>query len=250
MKVTYHKVYSGNLHRDMEYKIYGHQGKPLLVFPTSCGRFYQYEESGMISTLESYIEQGKIQVWTCDSIDEETFYAKNSTTDEKMKLHDQYDAYVKDELISSILRQSKENNCGGTQKILATGCSLGAYHSTNMFFRHPQYFDSLIALSGLYSTNRFFGEEVPSSAYFHSPLHYLRNLEDAFYLNQYRNSKIIICTGQGAHEDLMRSETQKLKEVLQEKHIPASVEFWGYDVNHDWYWWRKQILYYMDRCLS
>ncbi|WP_218033150.1 hypothetical protein [Paenibacillus chondroitinus] len=48
----------------------------------------------------------------------------------------------------------------------------------------------------------------------------------------------------------MRSETQKLLEVLQEKHVPASVEFWGHDVNHDWYWWKKQILYYMNRCLS
>ncbi|MDU0202052.1 esterase family protein [Paenibacillus sp. MAH-36] len=250
MKVTYHKAYSDSLQRDMEYKTYGHQGKPVLVFPTSCGRFYQYEDSGMIGTLESYIEQGQIQVWTCDSIDEETFYAKHSSTDEKMKRYDQYDAYVKNELIPSILHQSKESNGGQTLKILATGCSLGAYHSANMFFRHPQYFDSLIALSGLYSTNRFFGEEVPPSAYYHSPLHYLKNLEDDSYLNQYRNSQIIICTGQGAYEDLMRSETQKLLEVLQEKHVPASVEFWGYDVNHDWYWWRKQILYYMNWCLS
>ncbi|MDF2648875.1 MAG: hypothetical protein K0Q73_4680 [Paenibacillus sp.] len=249
MKVTYQKKYSNSLHRDMEYKTYGHQGKPLLVFPTSCGRFFQYEENGMIDALESYITQGQIQVWTCDGIDEETFYANNLTIDEKINGHDKYDKYVKEELIPIILQQSKENNGGGDHKILVTGCSMGAYHSANFFFRHPQYFDSLIALSGLYSTNRFFGDYMSLAVYYHSPLYYLKNLNEDYYLNQYRNSKIIICTGQGAYEDLMRSETQKLKEVLQEKNVPAWVEFWGYDVNHDWYWWRKQIRYYVNHCL-
>jgi esterase/lipase superfamily enzyme len=172
------------------------------------------------------------------------------TPDEKMKRHDQYDAYVKDELVPVILQQSKEYNGGRDQHILVTGCSLGAYHSANMFFRHPQHFDSLIALSGLYSLNRFFGDVLSPSAYYHSPLHYLKNLEDDYYLDRYRKSKIMICTGQGAYEDLMRSETQKLKEVLQEKNVPAIVDFWGYDVSHEWYWWRKQIHYFMDRCLS
>lgn len=249
MKVTYQKKYSNSLQRDMEYKTYGHQGKPLLVFPTSCGRFFQYEDNGMIDALERFITQGQIQVWTCDGIDEETFYANNLSIDEKINRHEKYDKYVKEELIPAILQQSKENNGGVDQKILVTGCSMGAYHSANFFFRHPQYFDSLIALSGLYSTNRFFGDYMNLIVYYHSPLHYLKNLNEDYYLNQYRNSKIIICTGQGAYEDLMRSETQKLKEVLQEKNVPARVEFWGYDVNHDWYWWRKQIRYYVNHCL-
>lgn len=249
MKVTYQKKYSNSLNRFMEYKTYGHQGKPLLVFPTSCGRFYQYEENGMIDALESLIAQGQIQVWTCDGIDEETFYSDDWRIDEKINRHDQYDKYVKEELIPTILQQSKENNGGTAQKILVTGCSMGAYHSANFFFRHPQYFDSLIALSGLYSTNRFFGDYMNLAVYYHSPLHYLKNLEGDYYLNQYRKSKIIICTGQGAYEDLMRSETQKLKEVLQDKNVPASIEFWGYEVNHDWYWWKKQIRYYINYCL-
>ncbi|WP_281889857.1 esterase family protein [Paenibacillus sp. YYML68] len=250
MNVTYHNVYSSSLNRNMEYKVYGHQGKPVLVFPTSCGRFYQYEDCGMIGELAPYIEQGRLQVWTCDSIDEETFYADGRSADERMKRHDQYDAYISRELIPSILEQSKANNDGHAQKLLATGCSLGAYHSANVFFRHPQYFDSLIALSGLYSMNRFFGEHIPASSYFHSPLHYLSNLEDEAYLTPYRNSRIFVCTGQGAYEDLMRTETQKLKEVLHSKHVPATVDFWGHDVSHDWHWWRKQIRHYMDQLMG
>lgn len=59
MRISYHKEYSHHLHRDMEYKVYGHAGKPMLVFPTSLGRFYQYEDSGMIQTLSEFIDAGK-----------------------------------------------------------------------------------------------------------------------------------------------------------------------------------------------
>ena len=250
MKITYQKKYSSNLNREMEYKSYGHQGKPLLVFPTSCGRFFQYEDNGMIEALESYITAGQIQVWTCDGIDEETFYSEDWQIDEKINKHNQYDQYIIEELIPDIRKQSKENNIAADfQKIIVTGCSMGGFHSANFFFRHPQYFDGLIALSGLYATHHFFGDYMTEAVYFHSPLHYLNNLEDDYYLDKYRTSKIFICTGQGDYEDLMRVETQLLKEVLQAKNVPATIDFWGYEVSHDWVWWRKQIKYYITQCL-
>lgn len=245
MKISYHKEYSHFLNRDMEYKIYGDKGKPVLVFPTSCGRFYQYEDSGMIEALSSYINEGKIQVWTCDSIDEETFFSDNWNIDEKINRHEQYDKYIAKELIPSILHKSKENNFGTDQKILVTGCSMGAFHSANFFFRHPDYFSDLIALSGVYSTNYFFGDYRTTPVYLNSPLHYLKNLNDDYYLNKYRGSNIIVCCGQGEYEDEMIYETHLLKELLLEKNIPAWIEFWGHDVNHDWNWWKKQIQYYL-----
>ena len=43
MNREYHKWYSNALRRDMELLIFGHSGIPLLVFPTSMGRFFDYE---------------------------------------------------------------------------------------------------------------------------------------------------------------------------------------------------------------
>ena len=40
MRVEYHKEYSGNLGREMEFKVYGHGGKPVLAVPCQNGRFY------------------------------------------------------------------------------------------------------------------------------------------------------------------------------------------------------------------
>lgn len=250
MKISYHKRYSSRLQRDMEYKTYGHQGKPVLVFPTSCARFYQYEDNGMIHALAPYIEDGRLQIWTCDSVDEETFYAEHADVERRIARHNQYDAYLAEELVPIIREVGKLSNGGVEQKLMVTGCSMGAFHSANFFFRHPQFFDTLIALSGLYSTNRFFGNDRSKGIYFHSPIDYVRNLEDETYLQQYRNSRIIVCTGQGAHEDLMREETGRLEEVLRRKGIPAWIDYWGFDVNHDWDWWRKQIRYFMANCLG
>src|SRR3989339_1635396 len=103
MIIKHHKEFSKNLNRDMEYKIYGNSGKPILVFPTSCGRFYQYEDFGMIETISNFINEGKIQVWTCDGIDEETFFSKSDNIEKRILRHEQYDKYIVEELIPSII---------------------------------------------------------------------------------------------------------------------------------------------------
>ncbi|NQX46386.1 esterase family protein [Paenibacillus tritici] len=249
MRISYHKEYSHNLGRDMEYKIYGHAGKPMLVFPTSLGRFYQYEDSGMIDTLSSFIEAGKLQIWACDSIDEETFFSTHWNNEDRIQRHEQYDKYIAHELIPGILHESRQNNGGTDQRILISGCSMGAYYSASFFFRYPHYFDTLIALSGVYSTYYFFGDYMSEKVYFNSPLHYLPGLTDESYLNQYRSSNIIVCVGQGAYEEEMLHETRLLQDVLARQGIPARIDYWGHDASHDWPWWNKQIHYYVEGCL-
>ena len=56
MKTEYYKDYSQNLGRDMEFKVYGHSGRPFLVFPSQDGRFFDYENNGMIDAAKDYIE--------------------------------------------------------------------------------------------------------------------------------------------------------------------------------------------------
>jgi esterase/lipase superfamily enzyme len=47
----------------------------------------------------------------------------------------------------------------------------------------------------------------------------------------------------------MLEETRQLEALLRAKAIPAWVDYWGQDVNHDWPWWRKQIVYFLDNIL-
>ncbi len=42
---------SGRPHRDMELLVFGHAGAKVLVFPTRDGRFFEYEQLGIVASL-------------------------------------------------------------------------------------------------------------------------------------------------------------------------------------------------------
>ena len=57
MRRDYVKWYSPSLHRDMELLAFGERGFPVVVFPTSGGRFFEYEDRGMVNSLAPKIER-------------------------------------------------------------------------------------------------------------------------------------------------------------------------------------------------
>ncbi len=77
MNREYYKHYSHELGRDMESLVFGHAGQPILVFPTSMGRFFEYEDAGMIRALAGKIDAGQLQVFCPDSVDGESWYNKS-----------------------------------------------------------------------------------------------------------------------------------------------------------------------------
>ncbi len=101
----------------------------------------------------------------------------------------------------------------------------GAYHAANLFFKHPDEFDSVVAISGMFDLQRLVGNYMDDTVYFNSPLHFLQNLEDDKLLQQIRAGKIIIAVGQGAWEEEMVDDTKKLQQLLDDKDIPAGLIF-------------------------
>ncbi|MFB0919114.1 MAG: esterase, partial [Clostridiaceae bacterium] len=91
MNITYSKIYSESLGREIEYKIYGHGGKPIIVFPSSGGRFYEYEDFGMVGSISDFIEEGKIILITPDSIDSETWLNYGGYPADRARRHNAYD---------------------------------------------------------------------------------------------------------------------------------------------------------------
>ena len=146
MQISYHKTESRQLGRTMEYKRYGHAGRPMLVFPTSKGRFFQYEDSGAIGALSAFIEDGRIQVWTVDGIDVETFFARDLDPQNRMARYDAYLRYVREEVLPELNAEAKASNGGRELKPLLSGCSMGAYHAANFLFHYPELASGVIAL--------------------------------------------------------------------------------------------------------
>ena len=245
MDVTYMKEYSHHLGRDMEYKVYGHSGKPCIVFPAQNGRFFDYENFGMVDVLRPFIEEGRLMLFCVDSIDIESWSASG---DEgyRIGMHEKWVDYICDELLRRIY---DFDPFGG--KPFLTGCSMGASHALNFYLRKPHLFSGCIALSGIYHATYFFPNYQDLRIYYNSPTDYLSRMsDDDPHVDEYRNGDIIICIGQGAWEDEGIIDTRIIDEQLKRLNVPAWVDYWGYDVNHDWPWWRKQIVYFMPYMLG
>lgn len=246
MQVEEHRWASPSLGREMALKVYGHWGLPILVFPCSRGRYFDYEGMGMIAAISGVINAGRIKLFCVDSVDEESWYNFAVSPAERNARHEAYDRYITDEVIPFVREHCRMPDV----RVMANGCSMGAYHAVNFFLKHPDLFQGTIALSGLYRLDRDeFGlsaQQIPD-VYFNSPLNYLPGLDDPRTLGRYRDSTIVVCAGQGAWEDEAVADTRRLDDIFREKSIPAWVDFWGPDVNHDWPWWYRQMNYFLGK---
>ena len=251
MEVRYYKGYSYNLNREMEFKVYGHRGKPVLFIPCQAGRFYDFENFHMDDLFRPYIDAGEIMVFSIDTIDNETWADHGGDPRQRIEQHERWFNYIVDEMVPQIRHLAGERNwC--QMPIMPFGCSMGAMHAANLFFRRPDLFDSVLALSGVYDSFDSFGDYMDDLVYRNSPCDYMRNFPtDHPYMELFNKAdKFIMCCGQGAWEGDLLASTLELQGILESKGIHPIVDIWGYDVAHDWVWWEKQWTYFLQMTLG
>ena len=136
MEVRYMKWYTERLYREMEIKIYGHAGKPVLFIPCQGGRFFDFENYKMLDHWARWIEEGKCTVYSVDTIDNETYANKGGDCRRRIELHEDWYNYIIEEVVPTIRHLSGERN-GYDQMITAFGCSMGAMHG-ELFLPPPR----------------------------------------------------------------------------------------------------------------
>ena len=242
MEMRYYKEYSPALQRDMECKAYGHAGRPVLFIPCQNGRFFDFENYRMTDTWAPWIESGQVTVFAIDTLDVETWSAGGDAY-HRVRRHEQWMRYIVDEMVPFI------ESVAGRRDIIAFGCSLGATHAVNLYFRFPDQFTGLLALSGIYSADFGFGGYMDEVVYRNSPVHYLHDMPLGHpYIKKYNHNQGIICVGQGDWE--VPETTRMLDTVFRSKGIDVWVDYWGHDVAHDWPWWYKQVEYFVPKLLE
>ena len=250
METQYFKDYSPSLGRMMECKVYGHAGRPVLFIPCQDGRFFDFENFHMTDVWAPWIEEGKVMVFSIDTIDQETWSNKQGNPRWRIERHEQWMRYITDEMVPFIRAMVNERNgWDGYPGIMVFGCSLGATHAANLYFRRPDLFDRLLALSGIYTASYGFDGYMDDLVYQNSPVDYLAELPaDHPYVELYNKKKAVICVGQGPWE--LPDSTRQLQSILDAKGIQAWVDYWGYDCAHDWDWWYKQVSYFVPSLLD
>lgn len=237
---------SEQLGKEMSVIVYGSGGVPVLAFPTQDSPCTNYEEFGMIGAMSNFIDSGAIQLFCVDTVDKESWSDTNGDALWRAARQEQYFNYITNEVLSLIHRENKNPVLP-----LVMGLSMGGTHAAITFLRRPYLFSGLLAISGVYDSGYFFGNWMNDTLYLNSPVAFIPNMaSDHPYISEYNRKKMIFCVGQGAWEEEGVRTLSILGRQFAEKGIHAKLDFWGFDVNHDWPWWFKMVRYFLPQLLE
>lgn len=237
MKREYHAWHSPRLGRRMELLLYGHAGEPVLLFPTSFGRFTQNEDFGLIGALADKVRAGRYIVACVDHLDHETWACRQGPPGIRMHRHEVWESYLLEEVVP-LLRQ---RSSGG--RLTLGGASFGGFLTGLVGLRHPRVFQRLLSMSGLFETERWLGTYHDERVYFHSPFQWLPNLGDPQILHEMYRQEIILALPEWDHGIVLES-SRRLSGLLWSKGVGNHLSIWQ-GANHDWPVWRQMIAHYL-----
>lgn len=242
MKIAYYKEYSHYLGREVEFKIYGHAGTPVLALPCRGGRFYDWENHGMIQAAAYHIEAGHLQVVCADSADGESYLAQGDAR-ARAEQAEKWFCYLTLELYPRILKLCEAKS----GSVIAAGTDLGAAHALRLWMRKPELFASAIALSGDYEGARYFGDAADDLVVRCGCAELVKS---GAYQPAEKKVPAILCSGRGPWEGDALPSTETMAWLLGSAGANVSCEIWSEEVSHDWYWWSMQFEQFIARLLG
>ncbi len=233
MKKEHFKWYSPTLSKDIEMLVFGHAGYPVILFPTTMGKHNECYDMKLVDSAKWFLDEGLVQIYCPDSINELSWYNKGIHPAERIKNHMWYDEFIMNEIVNSI-RLEKQ-----IPKVAVAGPSFGGYQAANFAFRHPESVSHMFSMSGAFDIKTFLNGYYDSNAYFNNPVDYLPGLDhpDLWKMN------IILGVGEW---DICLDANKQMADILRSKKI----DFW-YDerkwAKHDWPIWREMFPHYLSK---
>jgi esterase/lipase superfamily enzyme len=227
-----------------EVLVYGHYGRPLLVFPSQQGNARDFEDRGMLEAVHELVDAGRVKIYCVESYDGQSWHLQDAPLEERARRHGVYEQWIADGVVPAI-----QADCGGRRDVMATGCSFGAYHAANFALKRADLFPLAICLSGVYDVSVVGWGERGDAVYFNNPMDYVQHLDgDHLDLLREHASLLLVC-GQGRWEDTTGAleSTRRFAGLLGEKGLRHELDLWGHDVPHDWPSWRAQLAHHLPR---
>lgn len=236
MNRQYQKWYAHSLGRDMELLVFGHAGPPMLVFPSSMGAFFEYEDRGMVDAVRGKLEHGQLQLFCLSSVDGESWYNRRAHPRHRVLRHLHYESYLLGDVVPFVHHVNRYGTIG------VTGCSFGAYHAMVLALRHPYVFTNCLTMGGAFDITQFLDGYWDEDCYFLNPPHFLPTLTNSYYLDQFRRNKWVMATGE---HDICRAANESFSHLFHSKGIPHSLHVWGFGSKHDWPDWQPMAAAYL-----
>ena len=222
--------------RNFEVMRFGWSGRPVVIFPTTLGRYFEAKDMGLIDSIRPLIDAGKAIVYCPDTLNHESWYNRGLHPADKVRTHIAYDRLIRDELVPALQHHHRH------ARIVVAGCSFGGYTAANFAFKHPDVVGDLICMSGSFDVASFLDGYHDSNVYFNNPVEFLPDARDP---NLWRMG-IILGTSEW---DICRAPTERLSHILAAKQIDHWLDMRGW-VSHDWPLWREMFPAYLGRVLG
>jgi esterase/lipase superfamily enzyme len=223
--------HSGHLGKDTEMLVIGHAGKPVLLFPTSMGRYFQNKDFGLTKSAQWFVEQGLFKLYCVDGIDLDSWYNKEIHPAHRIHNHMLYDRMLHEEIVPGILNET------GHSRVIVGGCSFGGYHAMNYGFRHPERVEAVISMGGSFDIKPQLSGYYDDNAYFNNPVDFIPNANDPNLWNM----RTILGTSE---HDFCKGANENMAQVLRQKSLPVWLDVLPM-YNHDWPAWCEMFPKYL-----
>ncbi len=225
---------------EVELVRWGEWGTPILIFPTAGGDAEEIERFHLIDSVSHLIEDGRIKIYSCDSIAGRALATNEGTPSYRGRVQNLFQEYVAHELVPAIRMDCKSDEI----EIIAAGASIGAFNALAHLVRYPYLFSKALCMSGTFDLTKFIKDGDPGPDFYRSsPVHYIEHLEGE-HLEKLKTRFVVMAAGEGKDEDI--GESWRAAKELGAKGIPNRVDSWGQKWDHDWPLWREMFPKYLD----
>jgi esterase/lipase superfamily enzyme len=230
--------FSARVQEEITVVRWGSYGTPVLVFPSAGGDAEEIERFGLIDACGPLLAQGRVKLYSVDSLAGQAMIMKTGTLEHRMWLLSQFQECIRQEVIPAI-----HADLGGQDiDVVAAGASIGAFNSVAVLCRYPDVFCAAIGMSGSYRIERFYDDAWSQDLYYSAPLQFVPGLEGP-QLDRLRERRVVLAAGEGKWEDI--GESWRMAAVLGAKAVPNRVDNWGPQWSHDWPTWHRMLPQYL-----
>lgn len=219
----------------MRVHVWGHAGARLLTFPTSMGDHREWPDRRMTQVLGEHLAKGWLQLWSVDTVNDSSWYAKWKSPHDRAVRQLAYDAWLRDELLP--LMDHRNPN----RFTITAGASFGAYHALAFGLRNPERVHRIVAMSGPTDMSGWFGGAHSWATHAVNPAAFMRHEHDPARLAAFRRQDIILAVGR---DDPFAVDNRAFSGMLWGKGIGNALREWDGHA-HDWPWWERMIRLYV-----
>ncbi|MGB9772196.1 MAG: hypothetical protein ACPLX7_09540 [Candidatus Kapaibacteriota bacterium] len=230
-------IKSNELGKELDLRVFGKYGFTILAFPCVSDEYNEKVDNIFVESVKSFLVNGLFRIVYVPTVENRIW--KNSMAWKlRSELHMRYNNFLINEVLPNVFRLA-----GSPSPIITFGCGESGYFAANTYFRHPDIFYGTIAIDAYYDIRFLSGfDNWDDNCYFNSPIHFLKNLEEEYWLIHLRAKKQVhIIALNDADNSIAIEQAKELSSILNHKRITHNFSIGEYEGSEKIEKWQKSF---------